>query len=233
MSLNFRFRSKQKELLDQPGINKHDLIRNLYELELINKWLGGHKTTLIGIKKIINRQPNKVWRIIDLGCGGGDTLRAIEKWAISNKIKVELTGVDLLADAIEYANSKNRGFNIQFVQSDFNQLKKGNYDIAISSLFCHHLYDSELEQLLFTKLNLADFALINDLHRHKLAYYSIKLITILFSKSYLVKNDACLSVAKAFKKSDFNEMFLPIINVNYSLQWVWAFRWLVVFSKQQ
>ena len=49
---------------------------------------------------------------------------------------------------------------------------------------------------------------INDLHRHPLAYHSIRILTSLFSKSYLVKNDAPLSVLRGFKKKELEDLLI-------------------------
>jgi hypothetical protein len=68
---------------------------------------------------------------------------------------------------------------------------------------------------------------INDLHRNAVAFYSIKLLTKLFSNSYLVKNDAPLSVARGFKRKEL-EKYLEAADINnYEIQWKWAFRWLL------
>ncbi|MFY0671966.1 MAG: methyltransferase domain-containing protein [Bacteroidia bacterium] len=228
--MNLKERSRKEELLDQPGIGTADLHQNLKELDAINKLLGGHAATLKGLKQIIGKRKHKIWRIIDLGCGGGDSLRAIANWAKKRNIKVDLTGIDLLEDAISYAEQTSKGYDIKYLQSDFNDVKSGEYDIAISSLFCHHLYDDNLKALIATKLRLAQFAIINDLHRHFLAYYSIKALTAIFSRSHLVKHDACLSVARGFKNYDLQGL-MNEINASYQIEWVWAFRWLVVMEK--
>ena len=68
---------------------------------------------------------------------------------------------------------------------------------------------------------------INDLHRHPLAYYLIKWLTKLFSKSYLVKYDAPLSVARAFKKKEWEILLKDAGITNYTIQWQWAFRYLI------
>lgn len=215
-------------MLDQEGIPKEALWRNLYELDVINKYLGGHVNTLWGIKQIVKGDKNRVWRIVDLGCGGGDTLRAIALWAEKNDYQVELTGVDILEDAVSYAKSHNTHKNIRYVQGDFADQKNGSYDIAISALFCHHLYDSELENLIHTKRRLAKYLIVNDLHRHFLAYHSIKLLTRFFSKSYLVKNDAPLSVQRGFKKGDLDSLLKKFTWKQVRLTWRWAFRWIII-----
>jgi hypothetical protein len=66
------------------------------------------------------------------------------------------------------------------------------------------------------------------LHRHPVAYYSIKALTNLFSGSYLVKNDAPLSVLRAFRKKELQNLLLAAGIKNYSLRWKWAFRWQLI-----
>ena len=68
---------------------------------------------------------------------------------------------------------------------------------------------------------------INDLHRHAIAYYSIKFLTSLFSHSYLVKHDAPLSVRRGFKKEEWEKIFSNAGIIKYSIEWKWAFRYLI------
>ena len=84
--------------------------------------------------------------------------------------------------------------------------------------------------LQWSKQNSRSGFFINDLHRHPVAYYSIKLLSLLFSKSYLVKNDAPLSVKRGFKR---NEIIACLANAgisDFSIKWKWAFRWLVIIK---
>ena len=69
---------------------------------------------------------------------------------------------------------------------------------------------------------------INDLHRHLIAYHFIKVATKLFSKSYLVKNDAPVSVLRGFKKNDWKIILENSGIKNYSIKWKWAFRFLII-----
>jgi hypothetical protein len=68
---------------------------------------------------------------------------------------------------------------------------------------------------------------INDLHRHPLAYHFIKITSKFFSKSYLVKNDAPLSVLRGFKKIEWKQLLRKAGLENASVKWRWAFRYLV------
>lgn len=228
---SFKQRSYKKELLDGDAIPFADIKRNMQELDFINRKLGGHDITLDGIVALIKEQPvfNKQLSIIEIGCGGGDNLRAIKEWAAYIKLPVQLLGIDINEECIAYAKGQQRNNGIQFLHSDYKLMKINNKpDIIFSSLFCHHFTDEELSlQLKWMQENSSVGFFINDLHRHPLAYYSIKLFTKLLSKSYLVKNDAPLSVQRGFKRTDWQSLFEAAGIENYSCQWRWAYRWLV------
>jgi hypothetical protein len=44
--------------------------------------------------------------------------------------------------------------------------------------------------------------LVNDLHRHAIAYFSFKLLAALFSKSRMVQHDGPVSVRRAFRPDE-------------------------------
>ena len=228
---SFKNRSYKKELLDGTGIPFNDIKRNMQELDSINRKLGGHDITLDGIVALIQETPtlNRQLKIVEIGCGGGDNLRAIKQWAQHINLPVCLLGIDINSECIEYAGSQSRNSGIQFIHSDYALTNfEVKPDIVFSSLFCHHFTNEELiKQLKWMNEKTAIGFFINDLHRHPLAYYSIKALTSVFSRSYLVKNDAPLSVRRGFKKRDWQRLFELAGIDNYTLTWRWAFRWLV------
>ncbi len=227
---SFNQRSYQKELLDGNKISFEDIRQNMQELDRINHLLGGHKITMHGVKTLIKKcNGQKELHIVEIGCGGGDNLRVIKNWADDNKMPIDLTGIDINEECTLYAKSVSTNSGIRFICSDYKHVAFGTKpDIIFSSLFCHHFTDEELVNMLgwLNKNSLTGF-FINDLHRHPVAYYSIKLFTGLFSKSYLVKNDAPLSVQRSFKKKDLQRLFLAAGISDFSIEWRWAFRWLV------
>ncbi len=231
---SFKQRSYQKELLDRNDIPFKDIKRNMKELDFINRNLGGHDITLDGIVALIqdNAIFNKRLTIVEIGCGGGDNLRAIKEWAAYIKLPVQLTGIDINQECIAYARQQQRNEGIQFILSDYRLVQLTlKPDIVFSSLFCHHFTDEELiEQLQWMEEASKIGFFINDLHRHPLAYYSIKILSAIFSRSYLVKNDAPLSVRRGFKRSDWQALFSKANISNYQCQWRWAFRWLVTYN---
>lgn len=227
--MDFSTRSDKKELLDLDDIPFDAIKQNMEELEFINKYLGGHSITIEGFKKILDNKKEII--VCEIGCGGGDNLMAIYKWCKKKNINVKFIGIDINADCIAYANSKSQISNFKYFISDYKLVNFENNkpDIIFSSLFCHHFADEEVELILQWMMKNAKLGIIiNDLHRNALAYHSIKFLTRVFSNSYLVKNDAPLSVLRGFTKKDW-KLFLEKSGLqNYSLKWRWAFRWLLV-----
>jgi 2-polyprenyl-3-methyl-5-hydroxy-6-metoxy-1,4-benzoquinol methylase len=225
--VNFRHRSYQPELLDRPDIPFEDIQRNMQELNFINTWLGGHAITLTGVEALVNTQ-NPV-TICEIGCGGGDNLLAIKRWCAKKNIPVAFIGIDINPHCTEVAAKRLLG-STQLITSDYKDVQlQTQPDIVFSSLFCHHFSDREMvKQLQWMKTNARLGFFINDLHRHKVAYYSIKMLTALFSNSYLVKHDAPLSVARGFTKGEWSQFFNIAGISDYSIEWKWAFRWLIV-----
>ena len=232
--MNFKIRSYEKELLDAENIPLVDLYQNLNELAFINTYLGGFNISVAGVSQLI-KDINRSYHIVDIGCGGGDNMLAVLLWAAKNNVRITLTGIDMKKDAIEYARKNCALFpNIQFIESDYKLATFTEpVDIIISSLFCHHLDDEQLEECLnwMDKIARVGFV-INDLERNKIAYYSIKWLSGLFSKSYLVKNDAAVSVSRGFKKMEIEKYMLKAGIRDYTVAWKWAFRYLVVAAKK-
>lgn len=225
--LRCKHRSIQLELLDGEHIPFKDIAQNLKELNTINTLLGGHAITMDGVLRLA-KLPEMT--IVEIGCGGGDNLAFIQAKCQRLNLKPILIGIDLKKECIDFAQKKHP--SIQFICSDYRTaVLKNKPDILFSSLFCHHFSNDELvEQLIWMKENSNVGFFINDLHRNWIAYYSIKLLTALFSKSYLVKNDAPLSVARGFKRREWNQLFARSGISNYSIQWKWAFRHLIIFN---
>ncbi|MEP7236743.1 MAG: methyltransferase domain-containing protein [Ferruginibacter sp.] len=230
--INLSKRSYKKELLDNDDIPFADIRQNMKELNTINTLLGGHKITVAGLQKLIPAYTAaKTICICEIGCGGGDNLKAIESYCNKKKIAVTFIGIDIKDECIAFAKQQYPGLQATWITSDYQQVNFGTQkpDIIFSSLFCHHFKEEELTAMLqWMKQNAATGFFINDLHRHPLAYYSIKWITALFSKSYLVKNDAPLSVARGFKKAEWNAIFKSAGITNFFIKWKWAFRYLVI-----
>lgn len=228
--MNWKARWQGTELLDAEGIPFADLVRNLEELNAINSLLGGHAITCRGIGKIMDRHPGyRHWHIAEIGSGGGDNLYAVHRFLQKKKVNHILTGIDIKEECVRYAASQYEGrMPVQWQCCDYrNAAWEQQPDIIFSSLFCHHFDDQQLtEQLRWMRRESGMGFFINDLHRHPLAYHAIKMLTRLFSRSYLVKHDAPVSVQRGFRRNEWHDL-LKAAGVEATVSWQWAFRYLV------
>ncbi len=173
--------------------------------------------------------------IHEIGSGGGDNLRAIDRFLSKKRISHLLGGVDLKEDCVRFAEKfENKDSKIKYEIADYqlSTFPNGKPDVIFNSLFCHHFRDEDLVKMLQWMYKNAKIGfVIADLHRHPLAYYSIKWLTALFSRSYLVKNDAPLSVLRGFTRHEWEILLQKAGIAKYRIKWKWAFRWLILVEK--
>ena len=231
MNTKFNNRSAEKELLDETNIHQDLLFKNLRELDILNRTTGGHAITLKGIKQLITDHA-KIYHIVDLGCGSGDSLMAIADWAMKNNYKVRLTGVDMNANVIKYLKNHCSAYpQITGITADYQEFLDSNtsIDIVHCSLFCHHLNEAELIKLFtyFSEKITTGFV-INDLQRNWMAYYSAWFFTRLLNGTILAKNDGPVSVLRAFKVNELKYLLEKANIRNYILHKKLLFRFLIV-----
>lgn len=225
----YRQRSPETELIDQPGIPFSDWAVCLRELNTINTLLGGHAITLKGVKRFL--QDGNALTVMEAGCGGGDNLKAIYAWNRRRHNALQYIGVDLNEACIDFARRNCAEIPAaSFIASDYRHADMSRKpDVIFTSLFCHHFTDDQLVDMLqwmYQHSNKGFF--INDLHRHPFAYYSIKWLTAAFSDSYLVKNDAPISVMRGFRRREWKVLLQRAGIRDFSIEWKWAFRYLVI-----
>ncbi len=231
----FTSRSTAIEIMDDLQCSGEVVDQTLRELEIINRLLGGNQVTINGVSRLLKNSTTKeVIKVADLGCGGGDILKLVANWGRKNNRPLHLTGIDANPNIIDYAAKHSRDYpeiNYKAVNIFSDEFKKESNDIVLATLFTHHFTNEELIHLLqqLKKQTLIGIV-INDLHRHWFAYYSIKWLTQLFSRSAMVKIDAPLSVLRGFKKQELVDILKQARIDNYTLQWKWAFRWELIID---
>ncbi len=232
--INTKQRTNKEELMDDFSIGG-DLLRDtLDKLENINRWLGGNKVTINGLQKILENHPKaQELTIVDIGCGHGDILRDVAKFGRKHHYTFKLIGIDANPTAIAYANELSAAypeltFETQDIFSTAFQAKK--FDIVLATLFLHHFKEKELTSFLDTILKQTKIGVVvNDLHRHKLAYYLFMLLSI-FIKNKMIIEDGLTSVLRGFKRKDLVEMSQNI-NAKPNISWKWAFRYLWILKR--
>jgi len=234
---DFSIRSRGIEIMDDLNCQGEVVNQTLRELDIINHWLGGNAVTLKAIQSSWKTIPKtQTITIADLGCGSGEMLRVLARLAEKENREVLLVGFDANPNIIDYAITHSKEFkNITFQSTNVfsKEFQNQKFDFILATLFMHHFTEEELVMLLSSLRNQANSALIvNDIHRHPLAYHSIKLLTSLFSRSAMVRFDAPLSVLRAFTKPEFERILVNSKIAKYTLSWKWAFRWQLIIPAQ-
>lgn len=229
---DFSKRSSAEEIMDDLACSGKVVHQTLRELETINALLGGNYVTLDGIRKLVDGRAPGRFRIHDLGCGSGDMLRLIRKWSAKKGLDPELTGLDANPFIIDFARKHTPPeCNIRYETVDIlsESFRSRTFDVVTGTLFFHHFSDDQLVAF-FRQLKTQTRIgfVINDIHRHWFAYYAIRWLTRFFSRSFMVKYDAPLSVLRAFRKNELVSILHAAGIAQYSIQWMWAFRWQVI-----
>ena len=209
--IDTRERSEQTELMDDLEMSGNLLINTLDKIAGINKWLGGNKASISGVKTLIKNHPkNKSISIVDLGCGNGDMLRELAEFGRTEGYRFKLIGIDANQATLDYASKLSVNYKeIMFQKLDVlsEEFTTKKYDIAMCTLFLHHFNDSVALNLIQSLLKIVGIGVvINDLHRSPLAYYAFKILT-LFMRNKMVKNDGAISILRGFKKTRLNPFF--------------------------
>lgn len=226
-------RSSEKEFIDL-GPNFYtpeeysDCIKKLFR---INKLLGIFRNT----KKLLKNCPKQA-ALLDIGCGSGLFLLNLSL----HFPQMQMLGIDVNNEAIAEAekllqhwDKKNPQQDLAFKTLDFKSvISNGNFDILLATLLCHHLNDEELIEFLRHCYSHAEqMVVINDLHRHWLAYWLYALISPWLFRNRLITHDGLISIKRGFTRREW-KILLEKANIShYQLKWCWPFRWQLILRK--
>ncbi len=194
--------------MDQPW-SFEELQSCLRDIARVNRLTFAHRSTLAWLGELAARIPRgRPLRIVDVGCGYGDALRRVHRWAIERGVPVELTGIDLNADAIRAAQAATiHGEQIRWVHGDAFSIDASVIDVVVSSLLTHHLEDAEIVRFLQWMEATARLGwLINDLHRTAFPYRAFSLLVKLFSFHRFVRHDGLVSIRRSFLREDWERL---------------------------
>jgi SAM-dependent methyltransferase len=209
-ALDLNRRAGLRELLDEPC--ERELLRAyLRDIARTNRLTLAYRPTLHWLRTLapaLRRRGGPV-RILDVGCGYGDGLRRVEKWARSRGIDAELAGIDLNPDAVSIAaEAGHASSRIQWIAADvFAYTPAQPPDIILSSLFTHHLADAEIIRFLaWMEANSRLGWFINDLSRASIPYHFFRMFSRLAGLHPYVQNDGPISILRSFVREDWQRM---------------------------
>lgn len=201
-------RRRQPELMDAPSLDPALHRQALAGLRTLNWVTCSVAIVWPSILRVAQASPERVVRVLDVACGGGDVACGVMQRARAAGVNVQVDGCDLSITAIaasqELANQM--GFaDAKFLSTDVlkDQLPAG-YDVVMCSLFLHHFDDPQTLQILQSMRSATEnLLLISDLHRSTWGFFLAWVGCHLFSRSAIVHLDGPRSVEGAYTCQEF------------------------------
>ena len=234
MIINTKYRTDEPEIMDDFSLEGEELRDALDKIAKINQLLGGNKLTLNGLKTFLSENhKNRLFTIIDVGCGNGDMLRTIADYGIKNGYNFNLIGIDANAFTVNHAITLSTKYqNISYLCKDIFTIdvSKINCDVVLCTLTLHHFKDDEIIQILNVFKKAANLGMvINDLQRSAVAYRLFQLLCVTFRLNNMSREDGLISILRGFKKKELIAFSEKLNFKKYTIQWKWAFRyqWII------
>lgn len=193
-------------MMDQP-CTYEELRACLHDIARLNRLTFAYRPTISWLEA--HSTPEKTLRVVDVGCGYGDTLRHIDAWAAKRGIAISLTGIDSNPDAIRAAKQATQPVQrIEWIVGDvLSNSLTGNIDIVICSLLTHHLSNPQIVQLLRWMEQTARRGwFINDLHRQPVPYHLFRFMARFTNWHPFVKYDGPVSIRRSFVEEDWKNL---------------------------
>ena len=229
-------RARGTEIMDDFDLKGEKLAQTLEDLDKVNKWLGGNKITINGIKRIISEtSPKEPVKIVDVGCGNGTILRQIADYGRKINLNLDLIGIDANPHAIAIAEDLSKNYpEIKFAALNIfsTVFAEKKYDIVLCTLTLHHFHDNQIEELIRVFYQSAKLGIvINDLQRSKAAYYLFQVFCAVFIRNEIARKDGLTSILRGFRKGELEKYSSIIRAEQQDIRWKWAFRYQWVIMK--
>lgn len=236
MSKGLRERATAAELMDDISSGGAELREALRQLRLLNRIFAAGAPTLHGVKRLwMEADKPRHLSILDIGAGSGDVNRQLLQWAEKHEIDLAIQLVDLTAEACEEANQFfSKEPRVQIRQGNLFDLSEASADIVTGTQFVHHFDEEELPGVVASMLRASRLGIvINDIHRHWIAWAAVWLTTRIISSNRYILHDGPLSVAKGFRAEDWNRLGKTLELSDMSYTWRPLFRYAVIIGKAQ
>lgn len=221
-------RTRHAEWMDRPGLDATAHADALRGLGRINRLSLSASILWPSIVRLARTHGDGPVRILDLATGGGDVPIRLSRLARRRGLDIRIDGCDVSPTAIEFARDSagRAGVSVGFFRLDaLNEPLPDGYNIAMCSLFLHHLPDDEATRLLARMAESARMVLVNDLVRSRVGYALALAACRLASRSPIVHHDGPASVASAFSLAEARELAYRagLAGARVEPRWPWRF----------
>ena len=229
-----RMRSTRAELMDDFSIGGEELREALRELRRLNRIFAAAGPTIYGVDRLWREagKPSTL-SILDVGAGSGDVNRKLLRWADADLVDISILLVDMTEEACAEARILYQGEKrVSVIRKDLFDLSDREADVVTGTQFVHHFHDDSLCNVVSGMLHASRLGVvINDIHRHAVAWSAVWVMTRLLSSNRYILHDGPLSVAKGFRSEDWRQLEKCLGHSGLSYSWRPLFRYAVIIRK--
>ena len=197
--------------MDDPSLPKADHDAALDGLARLNAWSFADRTFRKPILALNSRREDQSEPlvILDLATGSGDLVVRLGRWLRTRGIPVHWKAVDISEHALERCRDRSRacGLEIETHRLDAIREPLPSADIALCSLFLHHLEFAEVTTVLTRLDECAKYGgIVSDLRRSTTGLFLASFAGRLATRSPVVHFDAPTSVRAALTTSELDHL---------------------------
>jgi SAM-dependent methyltransferase len=189
-------------------------------METVNRWFGGTRVVRRFVAAAAARpRINGPMRILDIGSGSCDIPLSLSRWALAQRIPLQITCLETGSSAVAVARARleqARDPAVQLLQQDvFFHQPQAPYDLALASMCFHHFSDERICELVQRlRAFVREGVLINDLRRSLPALAGAGLLLALRRAPAGVRHDALLSIRRGFKSDELGSLLRRVPGVS-------------------
>jgi hypothetical protein len=202
-----------------------DLEQNLRDLRFINRWTGARRK----LRSILSEhfQPVDTFSFLDVGAASGDIAENVRAAFPNSRTRV----LDLDPRNLRLAPPPKLAGDAFHLP-----LRDNSCDVTHCSLFLHHFSDRDCARIVREMYRVArKLVVIQDLHRHPIAYRFLPWTRHVFSWHPITVDDGMLSVAAAWRKNELISILEATrLATQSKIQWHFpSFRYFIAIQKPE
>lgn len=215
------------ELMDDPALDPEQHRAALAGLARLNALSAASRPIA---RAIASLAPSRSFTLLDIATGSGDVLLATVRRLRRAGLEPQAHALDASPLALDAARRRCEGVGIELRTIAADAIRDGidgEFDVAMSSLFLHHLRDGEALALLRTLGERCRAIVISDLDRSRAGLAAAAAVSRLATRCPVVHTDAVRSVRAALRPEEAGTLARDAGLRDIALRRIWPYRWLM------
>jgi len=197
--------------MEDPDCDREKLFRTYREFALTNRLLAGWRRRYMSLIRPRLRAGAES-TLLDIGFGGGDIARMLAASARRDGLRLEVTGIEQDARALEYVATQPTCGGVTFRAASLEDLLRESraFDFVISNHVLHHLAGREVVDFRDQVEALTRrCAIMNDLERSSQGYFLFAGTAPLVMRNSFSVPDGLISIRRSFTRAELQSALGP------------------------